>query len=270
MTNGTNNPVTYPNPPASPQRTLTASAQLGPNDAYVFGDTSAGALTATLPALSSIPAGRPITIEALGAELVTLAAFPSDGNAIEGIAASVLLADREALTVVRSSTPTTTFWRVVSRSAAGTTALSGVVTVDSVNGNDSQGGIANGVPFRTMQAAVDAIVQDNATAGPRAGYTLTPAPWQQFDEDLSIDVSNALHLSLVADGGWMLGDFSAPIWRPVAGRDLLLVGDASPVDGIRPSLSIQTAAWASWKSSLWRVKYLVRVALWRSMRAPRS
>jgi hypothetical protein len=135
--------------------------------------------------------------------------------------------------------------------ALSTGSLSHLVFVDAVQGDDSAGGIDNGVPYATMQAAVNAIVADNATAGPRTGYTIIPAPFQQFDETLTIDVSDALHLSIICQGGWMLGDFPNPAWRPVsgAGRDLVLTGDASAVDGIRPSLSIQTAAWASWNAT---------------------
>jgi hypothetical protein len=116
----TNNPgfpaVSYPNSPSSPQRTLTASAQLGPNDAYVFGDTTAGAITATLPALSAIPSGHPITLENVGtsANPFTVAAHPGDGNAIEGVSASLVLEPGNATTLVRSSTSSSTFWRVVS------------------------------------------------------------------------------------------------------------------------------------------------------------
>jgi hypothetical protein len=129
--------------------------------------------------------------------------------------------------------------------------LGHLLLVDGVSGDDSAATVDNGVPFKTMQAAVNAAVADNATSGPRTGYSIFPAPFQQFDETLTIDVSAALHLSIIAQGGWMLGDFPAPAWRPVGGvgRDLVLVGDASPVDGIRPSLSIQTAAWASWNAT---------------------
>lgn len=127
--------------------------------------------------------------------------------------------------------------------------LSHLILVDGVTGNDTDATIDNGIPFATMQAAVSAIVVDNAISPlGRKGYSIFPAPFQQFDEDLTIDVSNALHLSIIAQGGWMLGDFSAANWRPVTGvgRDLILTGSALPVDGIRPAISIQTAAWVGW------------------------
>jgi len=129
------------------------------------------------------------------------------------------------------------------------TPLANVVFVDAVNGDDGAGGIGTGVPYQTMQAAVDAVVAANAVPPlGRKGFTIIPGAWQQFDEDLTIDVSNALHLVIQAQGGWMLGDFSAGTWRPPAGvgRNLTFTGSAVTVDGIRPSVVINSTAMTPW------------------------
>lgn len=131
----------------------------------------------------------------------------------------------------------------------GEATLPNIVLVDAVNGDDTLGGIGNGLPFKTMQAAINAIVVDNAIAPlGRKGYTLWPGPWQQFDEDLSVDVSNALHLVIAAQGGWMLGNFDQNNWRPAAGvgRDITFTGSAAAVGGIRPSFSCATVPGTEW------------------------
>ena len=158
---------------------------------------------------------------------------------------NTLLRDPASGRIVQNTgTVATPVWLVV-----GGAPSPNLVLVDADNGDDTLGGIGTGAPFKTMQAAIDAIVIANAVAPlGRKGYTICPGPWQQFDEDLTIDLSNALHLVIAAQGAWMLGDFSAANWRPVTGvgRDITFTGSAAAVDGIRPSFSCATMPGTEW------------------------
>lgn len=126
--------------------------------------------------------------------------------------------------------------------------LSHLVLVDNVTGDDAAAGIGNGVPFATIQAAINAIVADNAV-GPidgKKGYLLRLAPWQMYDEDVFIDVSNALHLTMLVNGNG-LGQFLAADWDPTTPRSLVLTGSPANVNGIRPGIFICSDAWSAWK-----------------------
>lgn len=111
--------------------------------------------------------------------------------------------------------------------------------LDAVNGNDATGGVGTGKPFKTMQAAVDAIVAAFAlAANPRNGYVLQVAPFTQYDEDVTIDVTGGLHLTITSTGSFMIGAFDGATWTPTTTRNLILTGDASAVSGIRPGIVI--------------------------------
>lgn len=123
--------------------------------------------------------------------------------------------------------------------------LSGTVLVDAVKGNDATGGIGNGLPYKTMQAAVDAVVADNAAGGaPWNGYVLLVAPFTEYDEDVTIDVSNQLHLIITSTGHFMIGSFGQGAntqWGPNNARNINFVGSsAAGANSVRPTVVIQS------------------------------
>jgi hypothetical protein len=126
--------------------------------------------------------------------------------------------------------------------------------LDSNRGDDTRATLGSAIPFRTMQAAVDAVVAAHALAGPvdsvlrfRTGYVIQVEPFTSYDEDIVIDVTNGLHLQITSTAGWMLGVFDAINWAPspTSNRSITITGDSRALDGtidIRPSVVIGSLA----------------------------
>lgn len=123
---------------------------------------------------------------------------------------------------------------------------SNVAYLDQIMGNDNKAAVGSPVPFKTFQAAVDALRAAFLAAGTRkAGMVLVVAPFTEYDEDVTIDVSGGFHLLVTSDGGYNIGKFdAAAVWGPTVRRDLIIIGDASNggATDIRPGVIFGTRA----------------------------
>jgi len=129
--------------------------------------------------------------------------------------------------------------------------ITNLALLDAVKGDDATATVGGTIPFKTMQAAVNACKAAHDALGPvdsaarfRSGYVIEPAPFTQYDEDVTIDVTNGFHLQITGKSGWMLGVFDAVNWAPNAAsnRSITITGDSrafdpNPID-IRPSVII--------------------------------
>jgi hypothetical protein len=125
-------------------------------------------------------------------------------------------------------------------------------SVDGNRGDDARATLGSVIPYKTIQAAIDAVVAAHALIGPadsverfRSGYVIQIEPFTQYDEDLVIDVTNGLHLQITSTAGWMLGVFDATNWapNPTSGRSITITGDSRPLAfDIRPSIIIGSLA----------------------------
>jgi hypothetical protein len=123
-----------------------------------------------------------------------------------------------------------------------------VALLDAVLGNDATATVSGSIPFKTMQAAVNACKAAHDALGPvdsaarfRSGYVIDPAPFTIYDEDVVIDVTNGFHLQITGRGGWMLGVFDAANWAPnvASNRSITITGDSRALaEDIRPSVII--------------------------------
>jgi hypothetical protein len=169
--------------------------------------------------------------------------------------------------------------------------------VDSINGDDSLGGLGNGIAFKTIQAAIDVIVTQHASVygtlppsppstvvpppphNARNGYVISIAPFTSYDEDLTIDVSGALHLMITGQAGWDLGlfDGSTTNWQPqgapstitgpgVSSRSITITGNpyvntsGAPNNDIRASVIITSYSAAPWHGTNHLAWYGPRIA----------
>jgi len=193
-------------------------------------------VSAVASAVSFLPVtGTPTTLV-----LTLSAAAPTDVlaldvwylHSIEGLAAG-----SQAYFIAKPSVP--------SAPAVGTT---NVARLDSVLGNDATAAVGSDIPYKTLQAAVNACKAAHDALGPvdsaarfRSGYVIDPAPFTQYDEDVTIDVTNGFHLQITGRGGWMLGVFDAVNWAPnaVSNRSITITGDSRALtEDIRPSVII--------------------------------
>jgi hypothetical protein len=125
---------------------------------------------------------------------------------------------------------------------------SNVALLDAVLGDDATATVGGAVPFKTMQAAVDACKAAHDALGPldsvarfRSGFVIQPAPFTQYDEDVVVDVTNGFHLQIAGVAGWMLGVFDAANWAPdpASNRSITITGDSRALAfDIRPSVII--------------------------------
>jgi hypothetical protein len=132
----------------------------------------------------------------------------------------------------------------------GVVGVSNVAKLDAIKGDDATAAVGNGIPFRTMQAAVNACKAAHDALGPpdsparfRSGYVIDPAPFTSYDEDVVIDVTNGFHLQITGQSGWMLGVFDDVNWtpNPASNRSITITGDSralAPAIDIRPSVII--------------------------------
>lgn len=120
--------------------------------------------------------------------------------------------------------------------------------LDAVNGLDATGQVGTTLAYKTFQAAVNALRAAFlvASAGTRqAGMVLIVAPFTQYDEDVTIDVSDGLHLLVTSSAGYMIGKFDgASTWSPTNRRDLKIIGstDNGGAQDVRPGVMFGTSA----------------------------
>ncbi|TAL40469.1 MAG: hypothetical protein EPN91_13140 [Salinibacterium sp.] len=118
--------------------------------------------------------------------------------------------------------------------------------LDDVYGNDSKASVGSPVPFKTFQAAVNALRTAYLALGTRkAGMVLVVAPFTEYDENVTIDVSDGFKLLVTSDGGYNIGKFdAASVWGPSVRRDLIIIGDAGNggATDIRPGIMFGTRA----------------------------
>jgi hypothetical protein len=137
---------------------------------------------------------------------------------------------------------------VSSPSALSSVGTTNLALLDSILGNDATATVGGIIPFKTMQAAVNACKAAHDALGPvdsplrfRSGYVIEPAPFTQYDEEVVIDVTNGFHLQITGKSGWMLGVFDGVNWapNPLSNRRIWITGDSRALaDDIRPSVII--------------------------------
>jgi hypothetical protein len=126
---------------------------------------------------------------------------------------------------------------------AGALALRNTLWVDPVTGDDATAGVGTGRPFRTLQAAINAVPRGSTSASARNVFTVLISP-ADYDEDLTIDLGQR-RIVLASWGPWGLGVFNAADWAPSTARSITVTwnGATHPVvDGIRPGLVIAPLA----------------------------
>ena len=159
---------------------------------------------------------------------------------------------------------------------------SNVARLDAVNGNDATAAVGNGLPFKSMQAAITAckaahdaiygtlppepptVVLQPPPSNARQGYVIDVAPYTAYDEDVVINVAGAFHLMITGEAGWDLGlfDGTATNWQPkgapsaftgpgVSSRSIRITGNpqnnlVAPNADIRGSVVITSKARAPW------------------------
>jgi len=151
---------------------------------------------------------------------------------------------------------------------------SNTARLDAVLGNDATATVGGTIPFKTMQAAVNACKaahdalygtlpsEPPAVALPpppmnaRQGFVIDVAPYTSYDEDVTINVSGAFHLMITGEAGWELGVFDGTVtnWQPAAAstRSITITGNpyvntaGAPNLDIRPSVIITSKARAPW------------------------
>ena len=142
---------------------------------------------------------------------------------------------------------------------------SNVALLDSVRGDDATAALGTARPFRTMQAAVNAVVTDHtASLDPyHTGYLIVPAPYTVYDEDVSIDATGGLHLQIAGFGGWMLGAFGGVNWSPSNGRSITITGatyaGGAGID-VRPSVVLGSLSAAPYMGTNHLALYGPRIA----------
>lgn len=175
------------------------------------------------------------------------------------------------LVLTAPTVPGKSAWLPSTSFASGT---SNVALLDALKGDDALAAIGNGIPFATMQAAINACVAANAVTygtlppsppsvvvppaprNARQGYVIDVAPYTSYDEDVVIDVSGGLHLMITGEAGWELGLFDGSVtnWQPAAAstRSIRITGNpfvntaGAPNLDIRPSVIITSKARAPW------------------------
>lgn len=122
--------------------------------------------------------------------------------------------------------------------------------VDPIAGDDAQASVGGSTPYQTMQAAATAVVAAHQAAGSEfSGYIIRNiVPFAQYDEDVSVNFTGALHLGMQSIGGCMIGDFQNANWLPAVGvgRNFNCTGDFAPVNSVRPLLTFQSLLTAPW------------------------
>jgi len=109
--------------------------------------------------------------------------------------------------------------------------------VDLEKGDDAAAAIGTLVPFKTIQAFLDAVPAGDDAAGARNVFTAQISPGD-YDEDLAVDISRR-RIVLTGPGSWNLGAFAGADWAPSGPpRNIVVTGAAANIDGIRPGLVI--------------------------------
>ena len=111
--------------------------------------------------------------------------------------------------------------------------------IDLELGDDDTGAIGTPLPFRTIQAFLDAVPQGTDSESARNVHVGVVSPGD-YDEDLAVDISRR-RIVLTGPGPWGLGTFDGADWSPSAPRrNIVVTGSDANIDGIRPGLAIGT------------------------------